>query len=101
MLRKSLLNIAVVCGLLCFGAVGIQSVSVAHAASEAAAAGDKSMANVQLILKKLRNSLANMKDFDALEDAGMDKVDVDKMRRAMKQKIQQMTADAVDMIRLL
>lgn len=100
MLRKSLLNIALVCGLVCFGGVGVQGVSVAHAASDAAAS-DKNMANVQLILKKLRDSMTSMKDLDALEDAGMDKADVDKMRRAMKQKIQQMTTDAVDMIRAL
>jgi len=54
-----------------------------------------SMAEIQLILKKLRASMSSMKDFDALEKAGMPKKDVDRMRRAMSQKIQQLTNDAV------
>jgi hypothetical protein len=61
------------------------------------AAGD-SMAQVRLILKKLRSSMASMKDFDELEDAGMDKEDVDRLRNAMTAKIKQMTTDAVDLI---
>ena len=59
------------------------------------------MAQVQLILKKLKSSMANMKDFDELEKAGMDKRDVDRLRNAMKAKIKQMTTDAVDLIRVL
>jgi len=64
-------------------------------------AADDNMAQVQLILKKLRSSMANMKDFDELEEAGMDKKDVDRLRNAMKGKIKQMTSDAVDLIRVL
>ncbi len=64
-------------------------------------AADHNMAQVQLILKKLRSSMANMKDFDELEEAGMDKTDVDRLRKAMKGKIKQMTSDAVDLIRVL
>jgi len=64
-------------------------------------AAESSMAQVQLILKKLRGSMASMKDFDALEKAGMDKKDVDRLRRAMKAKIQQMTSDAVELISAL
>ena len=45
--------------------------------------------------------MANMKDFDDLEAAGMDKSDVDRLRNAMKGKIKQMTSDAVDLIRVL
>ena len=66
-----------------------------------ASAADSNMAQVQLILKKLRSSTVNMKDFDELEEAGMDKKDVDRLRNAMKQKIKQMTNDAVDLIRVL
>jgi len=66
-----------------------------------ASAADANMAQVQLILKKLRSSMANMKDFDELEEAGMDKKDVDRLRNAMKGKIKQMTSDAVDLIRVL
>ncbi len=68
--------------------VGYTSV---HAAS--------SMAQIQLILKKLRGSMSSMKDFDELEKAGMSKKDVDRMRRAMTEKIQQLTDDAVASIR--
>lgn len=74
---------------------------IAVASAETLISQDKSMANVQMMIKKLRDSMLSMKDLDALEDAGMDKADVDKMRRAMKQKIQQMTSDAVEVIRKL
>ncbi|MBL1352503.1 MAG: hypothetical protein COA61_004065 [Zetaproteobacteria bacterium] len=57
------------------------------------------MGKIQLILKKLRTSMSSMKDFDELEKAGMSKKDVDRMRRAMTQKIQQLTDDAVRSIR--
>ena len=68
---------------------------------QANAAGDVNMVQVQLILKKLRSSMANMKDFDDLGEAGMDKADVDRLRSAMRNKIKQMTSDAVDLIRVL
>ncbi len=64
-------------------------------------AADGNMAQVQLILKKLKSSMENMKDFDELEKAGMDKRDVDRLRNAMRAKIRQMTSDAVDLIRVL
>jgi len=53
------------------------------------------MAKIQLVLKKLRASMSSMKDFDELEQAGMPKSDVDRMRRAMTQKIQQLTDEAI------
>ena len=59
------------------------------------------MAQVQLILKKMKESMKNMKDFDELEKAGMDKNDVDRMRNAMNVRIKQMTTSAVDLIRVL
>lgn len=65
------------------------------------AVAEDGMGKVQLILKKLRSSMASMKDFDELEQAGMSKKDVDRMRRAMEQKIKQMTDEAVDLIRAL
>lgn len=64
-------------------------------------AEEGNMSQVRLILKKLRGSMASMKDFDELEEQGMDRADVDRMRRAMKQKIKQMTNDTVDLIRAL
>jgi hypothetical protein len=42
-----------------------------------------------------------MKDFDELEKAGMPKKDVDRMRRAMTHKIQQLTDEAISSIRSL
>ena len=59
------------------------------------------MSQVRLVLKKLRGSLASMKDFDELESAGMDKQDVNRMRSAMQKKIKQMTDDAVGLITAL
>lgn len=73
---------------------GVLSVSVVQAE-------EGNMSQVRLILKKLRGSMASMKDFDELEEQGMDRADVDRMRRAMKQKIKQMTNDTVDLIRAL
>jgi len=63
-----------------------------------ASAAENGMAKIQLILKKLRGSMSSMKDFDELETAGMPKRDVDRMRRAMTQKIKQLTDEAVQSI---
>ncbi|MDQ6955128.1 MAG: hypothetical protein Q9M20_06755 [Mariprofundaceae bacterium] len=66
-----------------------------------AVAAASSMSKIQLILKKMRGSMTSMKDFDELEAAGMAKKDVDRMRRAMTQKIQQLTDEAIESIRAL
>ncbi len=63
-----------------------------------AVAEENNMAKIQLILKKLRSSMGSMKDFDDLEKAGMSKRNVDRLRRAMSQKIQQLTDEAVNSI---
>ncbi len=86
---------------LCFLMAGVWGAYQSDAVISSATAADTNMAQVQLILKKLRSSMANMKDFDELEAAGMDKKDVDRLRNAMKGKIKQMTSDAVDLIRVL
>ncbi len=86
---------------LCFLMAGLWSAYQSDAVVARATAADSNMAQVQLILKKLRSSMANMKDFDELEKAGMDKADVDRLRKAMKAKIKQMTSEAVDLIRVL
>ncbi len=77
------------------------SFQASHAFIPQAVAKDANMEQVQLLLKKLRASMESLKDFDELEAAGMDKEDVDRLRNAMKQKIKQMTSDAVDLIRVL
>jgi len=66
-----------------------------------AVAAETSMAKIQLILKKLRGSMGSMKDFDELEAAGMPKRDVDRMRRAMNHKVEQLTNEAVSSINSL
>jgi len=86
---------------LCFLVLGVWGAYQSDVVVAKASAADSNMAQVQLILKKLRSSMANMKDFDELEAAGMDKQDVDRLRNAMKGKIKQMTSDAVDLIRVL
>jgi len=68
---------------------------------QARAAEANSMSKIQLILKKLRGSMTSMKDFDELEKAGMPKKDVDRMRRAMSHKIQQLTDEAISSIQSL
>jgi len=62
---------------------------------------DDGMDKVRLILKKMRSSMASMDDFDELEKMGMPKSDVDRMRRAVRQKIQQLTDEAILLIQAL
>lgn len=70
-----------------------------HQAQAAEAVGG--MKRLNLILKKLRDAMSSMKDFDELEKVGLSKKDVDRMRRAMNDKIQQMMEDAIYAIRSL
>lgn len=91
-------KIALISGMLLLGSFHASHV---EALVPQAFAAEGNMAQVQLILKKLRSSMGNMKDFDELEAAGMDKEDVNRLRNAMKGKIKQMTSDAVDLIRVL
>jgi len=89
--------------MLVFGAVMGASMTPAAMTyvPEALAAEDAGMDKVSLLLKKLRASMASMKDLDELENAGMTKKDVDRMRRAMEQKIQQLTNEAIASIHAL
>jgi len=74
--------------------LGYQQVQAAESASNG-------MKRVTLIIRKLREAMGSMKDFDELEKAGLRKKDVDRMRRAMNAKIQQMMEDAIYAIRAL
>jgi len=74
---------------------GYQHVEAAEATTS------NNMKRVTLIIRKLRDAMASMKDFDELEKAGLAKKDVDRMRRAMNDKIQQMMEDAIYAIRAL
>lgn len=66
-----------------------------------AAAETEGFAKVQLILKKLRDSMSGLNDLDDLEKAGMSKKDVDRMRSALKRKIDQMVEEAIASIQSL
>jgi len=70
------------------------------AAEGDASAGD-SMTRLRIILQKLQDAMASMKDFDKLEKAGMPKKQVDRMRRAMQLKINQMMEEAIQDIHSL
>jgi len=59
------------------------------------------MNQIHIILKKLQDAMTSMKDFDELESAGMPKKNVDRMRRAMNLKINQMMADVISEIQKL
>ena len=73
---------------------------VAVAADDAATSLDN-MKRLNLIIRKLRDAMGSMKDFDELEKAGLAKRDVDRMRNAMREKIKQMMEDAIYAIRNL
>ncbi len=87
--------------LLMMSAPMLSPTSMQLAYPQAMAAEKNSMAKIQLILKKLRGSMTSMKDFDELEEAGMSKKDVDRMRRAMAHKIRQLTDEAISSIQSL
>lgn len=74
--------------------------SISHQQAQAAEGVD-GMKRLNLILKKLRDAMGSMKDFDDLEKAGLNKKDVDRMRHAMEDKIGQMMEDAIYAIRTL
>lgn len=74
--------------------------SFTYAQAEAAD-GIDGMKRLNLILKKLRDAMGSMKDFDELEKAGLSKKDVNRMRHAMQDKISQMMEDAIYAIRTL
>ncbi len=60
-----------------------------------AAESGGSMKKVHLILQKLQDAMASMKDFDELEAVGMPKKSVNRMRRAMQAKINQMMEEVI------
>ena len=93
-------GLTVVLVLVIFGFGSLERTQMVFGVPTAMSAEDN-MVQVQLILKKLRSSLVSMKDFDELEEIGMDKADVNRMRKAMQQKIKQMTSDAVVLIKTL
>jgi len=59
------------------------------------------MQQIHLILKKLQDAMTSMKDFDELEKSGMPRKSVNRMRRAMQLKIDQMMEEAIADIRSL
>ncbi|WP_227819352.1 hypothetical protein [Mariprofundus micogutta] len=75
-----------------------EHVSFGYQKAQAAEAVD-GMKRLKLIIRKLRDAMGSMKDFDELEKAGLSKKDVNRMRRAMEDKINQMMEDAIYAIR--
>ena len=57
--------------------------------------------NLKLVLSKLRESMAAAKDLGQLEEAGLPKKDVDRLRRAMESKIKQLVDNAITTIKRL
>jgi len=86
-----------------FGAYAPSTDNLASFAYAPAFAAEQSdgMARVHLTLKKLQDAMTSMKDFDELEAAGMPKKNVDRMRRAMQLKINQMMEDVIKSIHSL
>jgi len=97
---KAFIAVTVVFGALVSANIAPAAMNFSYV-QQAMAADDTGMGKVSLLLKKLRASMASIKDLDELEKAGMSKRDVDRMRRAMQQKIQQLTDEAVASIHAL
>jgi len=99
-MKKGTLAI-VIAGLLALAAPGSYSLSSLGYHQLHATETTDGMKRLNLILKKLRDAMGSMKDFDELEKAGLSKKDVNRMRSAMQLKIQQMMEDAIYAIRSL
>ncbi len=69
--------------------------------ARAADDGRGGVAKVRLMIQKLNDSMAGLKDLDSLERAGMPKKDVDRMRRAMQRKINQMIEETIARIQAM
>lgn len=97
---KRLISIAVVAFLL--GIVApLDHGSVSVRPATAADDGAGGMGKIQIMLRKLQDAMVSMKDFDKLEKSGMPKKQVDRMRRAMQIKINQMMEETIQDIHKL
>lgn len=59
------------------------------------------MEQISTITKKLIQMTEASRDLDMLEQEGLSKSDVDRMRRAMKQKVNQLTNENIELIKAL
>lgn len=102
-MRKMITMIGFASLLLVLGLAPVASVDTGSRAlaAEADAGSGDSMARLRIILQKLQDAMASMKDFDKLEKAGMPKKQVDRMRHAMQLKINQMMEEAIQDIHSL
>ncbi len=99
-MKKYLLACTIAMAFAFYAPLSISTAPLGYQHAQAASAdAGKGMKRVTLIIKKLRDAMGSMKDFDELEKAGLRKKDVDRMRRAMDTKIQQMMEDAIYAIR--
>jgi len=97
-MKKHMLACTLAMAFAFFAPISTSTVSLGYQHAQAANS-NSGMKRVTLIIKKLRDAMGSMKDFDELEKAGLRKKDVDRMRRAMDTKIQQMMEDAIYAIR--
>ncbi len=100
--KKSIITISLAAAIAIAAPLTMTGAGVTHGYQQSQAATSEAsagMKRVTLIIKKLRDAMGSMKDFDELEKAGLRKKDVDRMRRAMDTKIQQMMEDAIYAIR--
>jgi len=99
-MKKYLWFMMLAFGVAVVAPLSLTSTTLGYQQSQAATTVD-GMKRVKLILRKLSDALGSMKDFDELQKAGLKKKDVDRMRRAMEAKIQQMMEDAIYAIRAI
>ncbi len=98
-MKKYILALTLAMAFAFYAPLSISTASMGYQHAQAAESASAGMKRVTLIIKKLRDAMGSMKDFDELEKAGLRKKDVDRMRRAMDTKIQQMMEDAIYAIR--
>lgn len=64
-------------------------------------ASQQTMEKISVINKKLIQMAESNKDLDALEQEGLSKADVNRMRRAMRHKVRQLTDENIQLIKAL
>ena len=100
-MKKYLFIMMMAFGIAVMAPASMTLTQTGYQQAQAADAAVSSMKRVTIIIRKLREAMSSMKDFDELEKAGLRKKDVDRMRRAMDAKIQQMMEDAIYAIRAI
>lgn len=82
-------------------ALALAAILAIGMSSPATAAESESMQRLHIMLLKLKDASASLKDMDKLEQAGMEHRQVERMRQAMRRKIQQMIDETIRQIQQL